>query len=146
MSENKKVRYKKLVAHAFDPEFSTGGAAGIDLTAIDIAHDHDNGFVEIGTGLAFEIPRGYVGLLFPRSSISKTPHFLRNSVGVIDSDYRGEVKFRFGTLDNVNSPEYEFGDRVGQLVIMKLPDLEFDEVEELDDTERGDGGFGSTGK
>ena len=111
------------------------------------------GFYEYGTGLAMEIPEGYVGLIFPRSSISKTDHYLRNSVGVVDSGYRGEIKIRMSAPTNtlnclwlLGGEEYKEGDRVAQLVIMKLPSVNFQEVEELSDTDRGEGGFGSTGK
>ena len=91
-----------------------------------------------------EIPEGYVGLVFPRSSISKTDHYLRNSVGVIDSGYRGEIKIRMST-PLLGGVEYKEGDRIAQLIIMKLPWVNIEEVEELSDTDRGDGGFGSTG-
>jgi dUTP pyrophosphatase len=101
-------------------------------------------FFEYGTDLAMEIPKGYVGLLFPRSSISKTDHFLRNSVGVIDSGYRGEIKLRM-SIPALGENEYVIGDKVGQLILMKLPWVEIEEVKELSDTDRGEGGFGSTG-
>jgi dUTP pyrophosphatase len=101
-------------------------------------------FSEYGTDLAVEIPRGYVGLLFPRSSISNTDHFLRNSVGVIDSGYRGEIKLRM-SIPALGEKEYIMGDKVGQLIIMKLPWVEVEEADELSDTDRGEGGFGSTG-
>jgi len=94
--------------------------------------------------LAMEVPEGYVGLIFPRSSISKTDHYLRNSVGVIDSGYRGEIKIRMST-PLLGGVEYKEGDRIAQLIIMKLPWVNIEEVEELSDTDRGDGGFGSTG-
>jgi len=94
--------------------------------------------------LAMEMPEGYVGLIFPRSSISKTDHYLRNSVGVIDSGYRGEIKVRMST-PLLGGVEYKVGDRVAQLVIMKLPWVNLQEVDELSDTDRGEGGFGSTG-
>ena len=138
--------YKLLVAHATPPKKSSNGAAGFDLRATDAATNHDEGYLEMGTGIAVAIPPGYVGKLYARSSISNTPHFLRNHVGVIDSDYRGEIKFRFGILDNIHSPEYEVGDKIGQLVIEKIPDVQMFEVAELPPTERGSGGFGSTGK
>lgn len=98
----------------------------------------------MGTGVSLEIPEGYVGFLFPRSSISKTKHFLRNSVGVIDSGYRGEVKLRF-SLDE-SSTSYQIGDKVGQVIFVKLPTVELTEVEELPTSARGEGGFGSSGK
>jgi dUTP pyrophosphatase len=114
----------------------------MDLTATEKTYDeHGNAVYKIG--LAFEIPLGYVGLLFPRSSNSKQDLILSNSVGVIDSGYRGEVMLKF---KRVGTQEYWEGDRVAQLVIMKLPFVEIIEVDELSLSERGDGGFGSTGK
>ena len=91
------VRVKKLKNEAVVPSYAKEGDAGLDLVAVDknIETDGESEYVEYGTGLAFEIPAGYVGLLFPRSSISNKDLILSNSVGVIDSGYRGEVKFRF---------------------------------------------------
>lgn len=139
-----KVKFKKLAKHAFVPEYAKPGDAGMDLVAIDSYKNHDYKFIEYGTGIAVEIPEGYVGLIYPRSSISKTPHTLANSVGVLDSGYRGEIKLRMRYEDNREDMEYAFGDRVGQLVIMSCPKVELEEVEELSTTERGEGGFGST--
>mgnify|MGYP003305637073 CR=1 FL=1 len=101
------------------------------------------------TGLAMEIPEGHVGLIYPRSSVSKTPHSLRNHVGVIDSGYRGEIIFKFGWVESSNVGPitiYEAGDRIGQIIIMPYPQVEFVEVENLSSTDRGSGGFGSTGQ
>lgn len=139
------VKIKKLVAHAILPEFSTNGAAGADLFAADHYFDQTYKFHEYGTGVAVEIPFGYVGLVFPRSSISKSALSLANSVGVIDSDYRGEIKLRFREFDG-DLEFYDVGDRIGQLVIIPHYRYAFKEVEELGDTARGSGGFGSTGK
>ena len=88
-----------------------------------------------------EIPRGYVGLLFPRSSVSNKGAWLANSVGVIDSGYRGPVKVR---LYGPKAP-YQPGERVAQLMIMPVPYVSVQEVSELSDSQRGQGGFGSTG-
>ena len=110
------------------------------------------GNVVYGTGLAFEIPEGYVGLLFPRSSNAKKDLLLSNSVGVLDSGYRGEVTFKFKPCEVFEKPDltypekYEVGDRIGQLIIIPYPHIEFEVVEELSDTDRGAGGYGSTGK
>lgn len=90
------------------------------------------------------MPQGYAGFVFPRSSISKTGHFLKNSVGVIDSGYRGEIKLRM-SIPVGSENEYKVGDKIGQLIIIKLPWVEIEEVKELSDTDRGQGGFGSTG-
>ena len=90
-----------------------------------------------------------INFLFPRSSVSKTPLFLRNHVGVIDSGYRGEIIFKFGYKDlhpYKQGNTYQTGDRIGQIIIMPYPKIEFEEVETLSSTERGSGGFGSTGE
>lgn len=142
--ETIKVKFKKLVQHAFVPTYAKTGDAGLDLTAIDFYKNNDYKFIEYGTGLAVEIPEGHVGLIFPRSSISKTPHTLANSVGVVDSGYRGEVKLRMRYDDDRDDQEYGFGDKIGQLVVIPYPKVELEEAEELSSSERGEGGFGST--
>jgi dUTP pyrophosphatase len=138
------VKIKKLDSKAVTPAYAKAGDAAVDLTAISIAKvDRDEfGYLEYGTGLAIEIPEGHVGLLFPRSSISNSGLILTNSVGVIDSGYRGEIKFRFKHIPDTSF--YKVGDRIGQLIIMPYPQIEFEEVQELSSTERGEGGFGST--
>jgi dUTP pyrophosphatase len=139
------VKLKKLVEHAEVPKYSRSGDAGLDLVAIDCYHNSEYDYVEYGTGLAIQIPTGYVGLLFPRSSISKTPHLLCNSVGVIDSNYTGEIKLRFKKLSNKEHLEYNVGDRIGQLLIVPYPTIDIKEVDELESTNRGSLGFGSSG-
>jgi dUTP pyrophosphatase len=141
------VKIKRLVVHAEIPEYSKVGDAGMDLVAVDKCHNADFGFVEYGTGLALEIPEGYVGFIFPRSSVSKTSFSLCNSVGVVDSGYRGEVKLRFKTItQNREDLEYEVGDKVGQLIILPYPKITLEETDSLGDTERGSRGFGHTGR
>jgi dUTP pyrophosphatase len=96
-----------------------------------------------------EIPKGFVGLIFPRSSIRKTNLQLSNSVGVVDSGYRGEIQATFNKIqgiDNIERDSYKVGDRICQIMIIPYPPIEFKEVDELTNTERGEGGFGSTGK
>lgn len=145
------VKVKKLHADAVIPKYAKPGDAGLDLTAISQEYEYASGrrLQVYGTGLSFEIPEGYVGLIFPRSSISKTALSLTNCVGVIDSGYRGEVKFKFA-LDGGAAPSssstYKVGDRIGQLIIMPYPAIELIESETLSDSERGSGGFGSSGK
>ena len=95
--------------------------------------------------LAVEIPPGYVGLFFPRSSICKTGLSMANSVGVIDSDFRGSISLVFYKNTQCIVPYFP-GDRIGQLMIVPIPEVEYVEVEELSETERGAGGYGSTGK
>lgn len=161
---NIKVKIKKTHPDAVIPKYAKVGDAGLDLTATSMYYD-EYGNICYGTGLAFEIPEGYVGLIFPRSSICKEQLLLSNAVGVIDSGYRGEVSFKFKpsmALDNrqcVKADEeklwsiavrqndiYKVGDRIGQMIIMPYPSVEFEEVEELSETERGEGGYGSSGK
>ena len=137
-----KVKIKKLHPEAVVPRYAKSGDAGLDLTAVDIVADETT--LTYKTGLAVEIPRWHVGLLFPRSSVYKTGQSLTNCVGVIDSGYRGEIMMKF-TLSPY-AKEYEIGDRVGQLIIMPYPPIEFELVEELTPTERGQEGYGSTGR
>lgn len=150
-----KVNVKKLDSNAVIPTYAKHGDAGMDLTAISKEYD-EHGNVCYGTGLAFEIPNGFVGLLFPRSSNTKKDLILGNSVGVTDSGYRGEVVLKFkpsnvysSILEGVSLrreyPEsHEIGDRIGQIVIIPVPQIEFNVVDELSTTDRGVGGFGST--
>lgn len=173
-----KVKIKKLCESAVIPTYAKPGDAGMDLVATSRIFDK-YGNVEYGTGLAMEIPEGYVGLIFARSSIFKQDLSLSNAVGVIDSGYRGEVKFKFkptlsyidfGTTedihgigkesdtfdyvgiagdiqkDSIEASIYEVGDRVGQIIILPYPHIDFKEVDNLSNTERGTGGYGSTGK
>ncbi len=156
-----KVKIKKLSENAVIPTYSKEGDAAMDLRAISKEYD-EIGNTVYGTGLAFEIPEGFVGLLFPRSSNSNTDLRLTNSVGVIDSGYRGEVMLKFrndnfasmgvllkNDLCNGNiglSREHQINDRIAQLIILPYPEIEFEEVSELSETERGKDGYGSTGK
>ena len=137
-----KVKIKKLHEDAIIPKYAKDGDAGMDLTAVDVSADE--GTITYKTGLAVEIPRWHVGLLFPRSSVYKTGQSLTNCVGVIDSGYRGEIMLKF-TLSPYQR-EYQIGDRIGQLIIIPYPMIEFVEVEELTPTDRGKGGYGSTGR
>ena len=138
------LKIKKLHPDAVIPCYAKAGDAGMDLVAVSEQWNNNNTMVTYDTGLSVEIPEGYVGLLFPRSSVSKTTLNLANSVGVIDSGYRGSLMLKFRYLEE--GDVYEVGDRVAQLVIMKLPFVEIIEVNELSSSERGEGGFGSTGK
>lgn len=140
------VKIKKLHKDAVIPSYAKLGDAGMDITAISKIYD-EHGNVVYGTGLAFEIPEGHVGLLFPRSSNAKTNLLLTNSIGVIDSGYRGEVLFKFKELRQSKLlPVYNIGDRVGQLIILPYPQIEFEEASNLSVSNRGEGGYGSTGK
>lgn len=140
------VRVKKLHPDAVVPHYASIGAAAFDLTAVSWRYDEEYEFIEYAIGLAFEIPHGYVGLVFPRSSISKTGLSLANSVGVIDSDYRGDIlcRFKMQQLGEIKAV-YEVGDRVAQMMIVPVPVTTLVEVDSLEETQRGTGAFGSTG-
>jgi dUTP pyrophosphatase len=143
-----KVKIKKIHPNATIPSYAKSGDAGMDLVATSVIGE-TLGSITYGLGIALEIPEGFVGLVFPRSSIRKTNLQLSNSVGVIDSGYRGELQATFNKIqgiDNVERENYKVGDRVCQIMIIPHPTIEFNEVNELSNTERGEGGFGSTGK
>ena len=197
--DNVNVKVKKLVDDAVIPFRATPGSAGMDITAVSYEYDQEKDVHIYHTGLAFELPVGYVMYIFPRSSNRKTDSYLPNSVGILDSDYRGELlvcfKNRMNTLltikmlknvcevideadmerynlqdclheilndveypnyassiavedfaDDLREAPYRVGDRVAQIVITKYPEVSFEEVKELSDTERGEGGFGHTDK
>jgi dUTP pyrophosphatase len=139
-----KIQFKKLVQEAQKPKFGKPGDAGADLVAIS-AEIQDNQVI-YGTGIAVEIPEGMVGLVFPRSSVRNYDLVLSNSVGVIDSGYRGEIMVTFN-LKNPWSDDkvYHIGNRIAQLVIVPVPLIQYVEVDELSETSRGEGGHGSTG-
>lgn len=153
-----KIKIKRLSENAVLPVKAHATDAGFDLTATSCTID-ENGAMVYGTGIAVEIPDGYVGLVFPRSSIAKKDIVLSNCVGVIDSGYRGEVMAKFKPTNYFNYYEdcgriverphdggiYGIGERIAQLIIMPIPEIEFEEAEELSDSERGIGGYGSSG-
>ena len=139
-----KVKFKKLREDAVVPSYAREGDAGLDVTAIDFAYITDDQ-VCYSTGIALEIPEGHVCLIYPRSSIRNKDLVLSNSVGVLDSGYRGELTLTFNKIDGKHSRIYYPRDRVGQLVIIPYPHIELEEVEELSESERGEGGHGSTG-
>ena len=136
-----KIKIKKIHNDAVIPRYSSEGDAALDLTAV--SKNVTEKYVEYGTGLVFEIPSGFVGLIFPRSSISKKDLSQCNSVGVLDSGYRGELTMRFNAL---GEDIYKVGERIGQMIVLPRPEVEFEEVEELSESPRGEGGWGSSGK
>jgi dUTP pyrophosphatase len=142
------IKFKKLVPNAQTPTKEYSADAGFDLYCSGIQKKPK--FIECHTGIAVEIPEGKVGLLFPRSSITKKDLMLKNSVGVIDSTYRGELVFRFNDTKQYTAiqkkDEYQIGERIGQIIFVDIPSITLKEVEELSETMRGTGGFGSTGK
>lgn len=170
------IKVKKTNPNAIIPFYQKDGDAGLDLTAVTRQYDKETSIFTYGTGLSLEIPDGYVGLVFPRSSLSKKDLILTNHVGVVDSGYRGEITFKFKpNIDFLNEVENEFlsentlnfyktehdkiygrksyidvyavGERIGQIIIMPYPKVSFVDIkdEELSETDRGDGGYGSTG-
>jgi dUTP pyrophosphatase len=142
------VKFKKLHSSAVTPKYSKDGDAGMDLTITSIISETTTD-VTYGFGIALEIPKGFVGLVFPRSSVRKYDLSLTNCVGVIDSGYRGELQATFkktNWLKGNDSEKYEVGDRGAQIMIIAYPQIDFVETDNLNETERGKGGFGSTGK
>jgi dUTP pyrophosphatase len=152
------VKIKKLNPNAVIPKYAKVGDAGMDLVATTIIKDTPEQ-ITYGMGIALEIPEGFVGLIFPRSSVRKTGLDLSNAVGVCDSGYRGELQATFNKIfggerfydetkntEDTSNDFYKVGDRIAQIMIIPYPPIEFKEVDELSDSERGDGGFGSTGK
>jgi dUTP pyrophosphatase len=141
------AKIKKLNENAVIPTKAHPSDAGFDMTATSIKSTEE--YIEYGTGIAMRIPDGHVGLLFPRSSNSKKDLLMCNSVGVIDCHYTGEIKFRFKRIAN---PMYEglaihsLGDRIGQIMIIPYPEVQFDLVDELENTDRGSSGFGDSGQ
>lgn len=141
------VKYKKLSEEAETPFRKHSEDAGFDLVATSMKYHETDGKYEYGLGLAFDIPKGHWGDLRPRSSVHKTGMVLSNSCGVLDRNYRGEVKAFFYKVGKHAKP-YEVGDRILQLIITNADpeEVEFVEVGDLEETNRGIGGFGSTGK
>lgn len=150
------IKVKKLREDAVVPKMATIGSAGSDVRAC--MYDEvtgqkvtkiivpANGSVKIGTGLAFQLPQNHVMLIMPRSSTGiKKGLMLQNTVGVLDSDYRGECFLFFKNMKD-EPVEIEDGERIAQVIVIPYPNLEYEEVEELDTTERANGGFGSTGR
>jgi dUTP pyrophosphatase len=139
------VKVKKLDHNAVIPSYSKIGDAGMDLT-ITREIENTSFSVSYGFGIAMEIPKGYVGLVFPRSSVRNQDLILSNCVGVIDSGYRGEIQATFKKTNGLDSLKYNVGERGAQIIILPYPQVFMTEVPELSDSERGSGGFGSTGK
>ena len=140
------VNFKKLHVDARLPKKGSSSAACHDVYATSMQLDY-NGVVTYGLGFATEIPEGWRAVIVPRSNISKQPWMLANSVGIIDSDYRGEWMVKYKSINGVvfQSAPYQVGDRVAQIYFEKNVEVTFAEVDDLEDTTRGDGGFGSTG-
>ena len=139
------VKVKKLSDNAVIPSYSKVGDAGMDLT-ITREIENTSFSVSYGFGISMEIPKNFVGLVFPRSSVRNQDLILSNCVGVIDSGYRGEIQATFKKTNGLDSIKYKIGDRGAQIIILPYPQVEMVESDVLSDTERGTGGFGSTGQ
>lgn len=141
------IRYKKLSDKAVAPVKAHNTDAGFDLTCTKITSElNEAGQVILvyHTDIAVEIPYGYFGALVPRSSISNKTVSLTNCMGVIDSGYRGEIMAKFrNTIDAVPAL-YNAGERFAQLLILPVPDVQFEESDTLSDSDRGANGYGST--
>ena len=139
-----KVKLKKLNENVKLPVYAKTGDAGLDIKATRIESEN-NYSITYGTDLCIEIPFGYVGLIFPRSSIRNYDLSLSNCVGVVDSGYRGEIMATFKKT-KLDGMYYDVDDKIMQIIILPYPSIEFEFVDELSETERGEGGFGHTGK
>jgi dUTP pyrophosphatase len=144
------INLTKLDEKAVMPQKAHENDAGFDLTAIEKYND-EFGNIVYDTKISLEIPVGYFGLVAPRSSVSKKALSLANSIGIIDSDYRGPIicKFKptayYTQREESEKFEYELGDRIAQLLILPVLDIQFTETKELSKSERGTKGFGSSG-
>jgi len=140
------LRYQKLDPMAKAPVRGSEWAAGWDLACVDFYRDLMNEVYVYRTGIAIELPRGHVGLLFPRSSVYKYTLSLTNCVGVLDADYRGEILFKFALRGGEYGERlYGVGDRIGQIIVIPIPEVAYMEADKLSETKRGAGGYGSTG-
>jgi dUTP pyrophosphatase len=155
------IKVKKLCDEAILPCKATSSDAGYDVVAIDDGIVDDLGFIQYKTGIAIEPDKGYHVEIFPRSSISKYDLVLANSIGLVDNGYRGEILVRFKpTLRFMQTPmsvnaytvvpdvlrKYKKGDKIAQLVVRETIHADFEFVSDLETTDRGTGGFGSTGR
>ena len=139
-----KVKIKKTHPNGKIPTYATDGSGAFDFYSAEDVFIKETEVRAINLGVAMEIPQGHVMLLFPRSSIGKNTWLrMPNSVGVIDSDYRGTIHALYENV--LGGDIILIGQRIAQGIIVPYPKVEFEEVEELSITERGDGGFGSTG-
>ena len=137
------VKIRKVHPDAVIPFRAYATDAGMDVTAISMEMTED--YVEYDTGLQFQLPEGYAMLIFPRSSNSKKDLLLCNSVGILDAGYTGNLKLRFKLItEGYTEKIYNPGDKVGQIMIIPYPEINFIETEVFNETERGNGGFGST--
>lgn len=142
------LKFKKLSEDAVLPSYANDGDAGMDLVATSFTQEFDKSgklVLVYHTGLAVEIPKGYMGLIFMRSSVCKKSLSMCNAVGIIDFGYRGEILVKFKITTDALPTIYKPGEKVAQLILVPFPKVEPKFVDELSDEDRG-GGFGSTDK
>lgn len=140
-----KLKIKPIHPDFIPPKQASSGAAGFDLHMPESGHIGENETAEVNLGFASAIPDGYVGLILPRSGVGfKHRLSLSNTCGVIDKDFRGSWRAKFSTQDG-KPFSWEAGERLFQVLIMPIPQMELEITDELDETERGEGGIGSTG-
>ena len=145
MNTTLSIKFKKLHANAKLPVKGSADAACFDVYATSATAEY-GGKVTYGLGFATEIPKGYMGVMIPRSNLTKHKWVMNNSTGIIDSDYRGEWMLKLNSIGGIFEPlPYMVGDRVAQIYFIPVINTTFDEVDEIESSERGDGGFGSTG-
>ena len=148
-----RVKVKLIHEDAKMPVKANATDAGFDIFAVDDGKEGKEGFIEYSTGLVLEPAAGYHVEIYPRSSISKYSLTLANSVGIIDNSYRGEVKIRFKPsfgfgqkiYDSDDFKLYNKGDRIAQMIVKKTESVVLEQVKDVSETERGSGGFGSSG-
>ena len=150
------IKVKLLSNLGVLPKKSHIADAGFDMVAT--SKKITEKYIEYGTDVSMRIPNGYVGMIFPRSSVTKKDLMLKNAVGIIDSEFLGEISFRFQTtvsfdieddqpfIHQTQFNRYDVGDKIGQIIIIKLPTIEMVETDDLEDSERGTGSYGSTDK
>ena len=142
------IKIKKISPSAKMPVKSYEFDAGFDFYCTAIIETPN--YIEYHTGITLDIPQGMVGLLFPRSSVTNKDLMLKNSIGVIDSGYHGEILFRFADIKQYTVTQvkevYAVGDRIGQIIFIPIPEITLLEVDELPESLRGTNGLGSSGK
>lgn len=141
-----KVKFKKLHPEAVIPTKAEDGSNGYDLVGVTERIDTEGRFVEYDTGIALELPKNFAALVLPRSSVTNKDIILGNGVGLIDASYRGSITFRFKNLIGGGVRKYKVGDRIGQLIVIHTNEIEFEEAQDLSETKRGTGSYGSTNK
>lgn len=142
--EKIKVKFKRVADNAVAPAKAHATDAGFDLCVSSITYEDGN--IVLHSGIAIELPAGSVARLYARSSIAHKGFYLTNGVGVIDEGYRGEVMAKMKACPTGIVDDFQVGEKFAQLIVEWLPKVEFVEVDELSSSERGTGGFGSTGE